>query len=415
MEALTRGTTFDVEAVRRDFPGLTQEVHGKPLAYLDNAASSQTPRQVVEALTEGYLRNRANVHRGVHQLAERATDAFEGARLRIQRLLNAPEDKEVIFTRGTTEAMNLVAQTFGRQRLGAGDEVLITTLEHHANIVPWQLLAEQTGCVLRVVPVSDAGEVTVEAVVEAITPRTKLLSCVHVSNALGTIVPLSEIVEAAHAREIPVVVDGAQAVPHLQVDVQALGCDFYAFSGHKLFGPTGIGALWGKREHLEAMPPYQGGGEMIQRVTFEKTTFNQIPWKFEAGTPHIVGAAGLGAAIDYWLGLDHEAVSVYERELLQYATDVLLEVEGLRILGPQGLEDKVSVVSFVVEGIHPHDLATILDREGVATRAGNHCTQPLMQRLGVPATTRASLAFYNTRGEVDQLVAALRTAQEIFG
>lgn len=403
---------FDVQAVRRDFPALAQEVHGKPLVYLDSAATAQKPRAVVEAEERYYLRDCANVHRGVHALAERATRAYEEARGKVARLLNA-EPRECVFVRGTTEAINLVAQSFARPRLREGDEVLVTHLEHHANIVPWQLVCEQTGATLRVVPIDDRGELVWEALEALLGPRTKVLSVSHASNALGTINPIAKIVELARGRGVPVVVDGAQGVPHGPVDVKALGCDFYAFSGHKAFGPTGIGVLWGKAAHLDAMPPYQGGGDMIRQVTFAKSTWAPIPVKFEAGTPNIAGVIGLGAAADYLLALDREAAAAWEQELLARATAALEELPGLRIVGQA--RDKVSVVSFTLEGAHPHDIATILDHEGVAVRAGHHCAQPLMERFGVPATARASFAFYNTLEEVDALVAALRKVQELFG
>ncbi|MBX3466843.1 MAG: cysteine desulfurase [Planctomycetes bacterium] len=403
---------FDVQAVRRDFPALAQEVHGRPLVYLDSAATAQKPRAVVEAEERYYLRDCANVHRGVHALAERATRAYEEARGKVARLLNA-EPRECVFVRGTTEAINLVAQSFARPRLREGDEVLVTHLEHHANIVPWQLVCEQTGATLKVVPIDDRGELVWEALEALLGPRTKVLSVSHASNALGTINPIAKIVELARSRGVPVVVDGAQGVPHGPVDVKALGCDFYAFSGHKAFGPTGIGVLWGKAAHLEAMPPYQGGGDMIRQVTFAKSTWAPIPVKFEAGTPNIAGVIGLGAAADYLLALDREAAAAWEQELLARATAALEELPGLRIVGQA--RDKVSVVSFTLEGAHPHDIATILDHEGVAVRAGHHCAQPLMERFGVPATARASFAFYNTLEEVDALVAALRKVQELFG
>ncbi|MCO5165214.1 MAG: cysteine desulfurase [Planctomycetes bacterium] len=403
---------FDVQAVRRDFPALAQEVHGKPLVYLDSAATAQKPRAVVEAEERYYLRDCANVHRGVHALAERATRAYEEARGKVARLLNV-EPRECVFVRGTTEAINLVAQSFARPRLREGDEVLVTHLEHHANIVPWQLVCEQTGATLRVVPIDDRGELVWEALEALLGPRTKLLSVSHASNALGTINPVTKIVELARSRGVPVVVDGAQGVPHGPVDVKALGCDFYAFSAHKAFGPTGIGVLWGKAAHLDAMPPYQGGGDMIRQVTFARSTWAPIPVKFEAGTPNIAGVIGLGAAADYLAALDREAAAAWEQELLARATAALEELPGLRIIGQA--RDKVSVVSFTLEGAHPHDIATILDHDGVAIRAGHHCAQPLMERFGVPATARASFAFYNTLEEVDALVAALRKVKELFG
>ncbi len=408
----TPSATFDVEAVRRDFPALDQLVHGKPLRYLDSAATAQKPRVVVEAEERYYLRDCANVHRGVHALAERSTKAYEEARGKVARALNA-DPRECVFVRGTTEAINLVAQSFARPRLREGDEVLVTALEHHANIVPWQLVCEQTGARLRVVPVDDRGELLLDELERLLGPRTKVLAVGHASNALGTINPIERMVEAARAHGVPVVVDGAQGVPHGRVDVKALGCDFYAFSGHKAFGPTGVGVLWGKAAHLEAMPPYQGGGDMIRTVTFERSTWAPIPVKFEAGTPNIAGVIGLGAALDYLSGLDRDAAAAWEQDLLARATGALEELEGLRIIGQA--REKVSVVSFVLEGAHPHDVATILDHEGVAIRAGHHCAQPLMARFNVPATCRASFAFYNTPEEVDALVAGLRRVKELFG
>jgi cysteine desulfurase/selenocysteine lyase len=403
---------FDVRRIRQDFPILQERVHGKPLVYLDNAATAQKPQAVIDTMVRSLAEENANIHRGVHALSERATKSFEDARTKVRRFINAADAHEIVFVRGTTEAINLVAQTFGRTRLTAGDEVLISALEHHSNIVPWQLLAEQTGIRLQVIPMTDAGELRLDQYEALLTARTKLVSLVHVSNSLGTINPVQEMVATAHARGIPVLLDGAQAVPHLKVDVQVLDCDFYAFSGHKMFGPTGIGVLYGKRALLESMPPYQGGGDMISSVTFEKSEYNIVPYKFEAGTPNITGAVGLGAAIDYLDGLDWPAVQAYEHELLAYGTERLARLTGVRILGTAA--SKASVLSFVMEHVHPHDIGTILDQEGVAIRTGHHCTQPVMERLGVPATARASLAFYNTRDEIDTLVAALGKVQEIF-
>jgi cysteine desulfurase/selenocysteine lyase len=403
---------FDVRRIRQDFPILQERVHGKPLVYLDNAATAQKPQSVIDTMVRSLAEENANIHRGVHALSERATRSFEEARTKVKRFINAADAHEVVFVRGTTEAINLVAQTFGRTRLASGDEVLISALEHHSNIVPWQLLAEQTGIRLQVIPMTDAGELRLDQYESLLTPRTKLVSLVHVSNSLGTINPVQEMVATAHARGIPVLLDGAQAVPHLKVDVQALDCDFYAFSGHKMFGPTGIGVLYGKRALLESMPPYQGGGDMISSVTFAKSDYNIVPYKFEAGTPNITGAVGLGAAIDYLEGLDWPGVQAYEHELLTYGTERLAGLSGVRILGTS--PNKASVLSFVMEHVHPHDIGTILDQEGVAIRTGHHCTQPVMERLGVPATARASLAFYNTRDEIDTLVAALHRVQEIF-
>jgi cysteine desulfurase/selenocysteine lyase len=403
---------FDVEAVRRDFPVLHQEIHDKPLAYLDNAASSQHPVQVIEAVAEYYRRDHANVHRGVHQLSQRATDAFEGAREKVRRFINAASEREVIFTRGTTEAINLVAQSWGRANLGAGDEIVISHLEHHANIVPWQLLCQQTGAELKVIPMTESGEIDVAAAREIIGPATRLLAFTHVSNALGTISPVAELTALARAAGALVLLDGAQGVPHMRVDVQALGCDFYAFSGHKMFAPTGIGVLWGREELLRAMPPWQGGGDMILAVTFEKTTYNELPWKFEAGTPHIAGAIGLGAAVDYLERLDFAAAAAWEHELLEYGTARLGEVPGLRIIGTS--PHKAAVISFTLEGVHPHDIGTIVDHAGVAIRTGHHCAMPVMDFYGVPATARASFAFYNTTDEIDRLAAALQQAREVF-
>jgi cysteine desulfurase/selenocysteine lyase len=403
---------FDVRRIRQDFPILQERVHGKPLVYLDNAATAQKPQAVIDTMVRSLAEENANIHRGVHALSERATKSFEDARTKVKRFINAADAHEIVFVRGTTEAINLVAQTFGRTRLKAGDEVLISTLEHHSNIVPWQMLADQIGIRLTVIPITDAGELRLDQYEALLTTRTKLVSLVHVSNSLGTINPVQEMIATAHARGIPVLLDGAQAVPHLKVDVQALDCDFYAFSGHKMFGPTGIGVLYGKRALLEGMPPYQGGGDMISSVTFEKSDYNIVPYKFEAGTPNITGAVGLGAAIDYLDGLDWPGVQAYEHELLAYGTERLSRLTGVRILGTAA--NKASVLSFVMEHVHPHDIGTILDQEGVAIRTGHHCTQPLMERLGVPATARASLAFYNTRDEIDTLVAALGKVQEIF-
>ena len=404
---------LDVTAIRRDFPILRQRVHGKPLVYLDNAATTQKPQAVLDALVHYYVEDNSNVHRGVHSLSGRATDSYEAARETARRFLNAADANEIVFVRGTTEGINLVAQTLGRTLVGAGDEIVISEMEHHSNIVPWQILGEQKGAKLRVIPVSDTGELLLDEFERLLNDRTKVVAIAHVSNVLGTINPVAEIVRLAKARGITVVVDGAQAVAHMPVDVQALGCDFYAFSGHKIFGPTGVGVLYGRKALLESMPVYQGGGGMIGRVTFERTTFADLPYKFEAGTPHIAGAIGLAAALDYLRAIGIERVAAYEDELLKYATGALTEVPGLRLTGTAPA--KASVLSFVLGDVHPHDVGTILDREGVAVRAGHHCCQPLMARLGVPATARASLALYNTREDVDALVAALRTVQEVFG
>jgi cysteine desulfurase/selenocysteine lyase len=404
--------SFDVERVCREFPILSEKVYGKPLIYLDSAATSQKPQRVIDAVSRFFLKENASVHRGVHLLAERATEEYEGARAKVQRFLNAEHAHEVIFVRGTTEAVNLVAQTYGRAHVGEGDEVLITAMEHHSNIVPWQMLCEEKHAQLRVAPINDAGELLLEGLESLLGPKTKLVAVTHVSNALGTINPIRRIVEMAHSRGARVLVDGAQAAPHLEVDVQALGCDFYAFSGHKMYGPTGIGVLYGKSELLEEMPPYQGGGDMILSVSFEKTVYNKPPCKFEAGTPNIAGAIGLAAAVDFLAGLDHDALVAHEHDLLVYGTGALSEVRGLRLLGTA--RSKVSVISFVLDDVHPHDVGTILDREGVAIRTGHHCAQPLMNRLGVAATARASLACYSRREDIDALVAGLGKVREVF-
>jgi len=403
---------FDVERVRQDFPILGQKVYGKPLVYLDSAATSQKPQGVIDAMSRFLLKENANVHRGVHYLAERATEAYEGARAKAQGFLNAEHVHEIIFVRGTTEAINLVAQTYGKKHVGEGDEVLITAMEHHSNIVPWQMLCEQTGARLRVAPINDDGELLLDEFERLIGPKTRLVAVTHVSNVLGTINPIGSIVKMAHARGARVLVDGAQAVPHLKIDVQALGCDFYVLSGHKMYGPTGIGVLYGRSELLEQMPPYQGGGDMILSVSFEKTVYNKPPYKFEAGTPNMAGAVGLGAAIDFLSSLEHEGLTAHEEDVLAYGTRLLSAVPGLRLIGTA--HAKASVLSFVLDGVHPHDIGTILDREGVAIRAGHHCAQPLMSRLGVPATARASLGCYSTRQDIDALVAGLGKVREIF-
>jgi len=404
---------LDVERIRRDFPALAQQVRGKPLVYLDNAATAHKPQVVLEAIQRYYAREYANVHRGVHWLSERATEAYEAAREKVRAFLNAPDRREVVFVRGTTEAINLVASSYGGSVLKPGDEVLVTEMEHHSNIVPWQLVCERTGARLRVAPMDDDGALIVEEFERLCTERTRIVAVTQLSNALGTVNPVARLVEIAHDRGAKVLVDGAQAAPHMPVDVQALGCDFYAFSGHKLYGPTGIGVLWARRELLEAMPPYQGGGEMIRQVTFERSTWAAVPAKFEAGTPHIVGAIGLGAAIDYVRGVGLEAIRRHEHELLAHATEALAEVPGLRIIGTA--PERAGLVSFVFDDIHPHDVGTILDHEGVAVRAGHHCAMPVMQRYDVPATTRASFALYNTREEIDALVAALHKVRSMFG
>jgi cysteine desulfurase/selenocysteine lyase len=403
---------FSVEEVRADFPILQQRIHGKPLVYLDSAATSQKPQTVIDAIVKFYSQDNANVHRGVHQLSERATADYEAARVKVQRFINAAKYREIVFVRGTTEGINLVAQSFGRPRLQQGDQIVISALEHHSNIVPWQMLCEQQGAQLRVAPVNPQGEVLLPELEQLLTPRTRLLAISHISNALGTINPVRKIVELAHRRGIPVLIDGAQAVPHLPVDVQSLDCDFYAFSGHKMFGPTGIGVLYGKEKWLEQMPPYQGGGDMILSVSFEKTVFNALPYKFEAGTPNVEAAIGLGAAIDYLEGLDVEGRIAHERELLAYGTSALSRFPGIRLIGTAA--EKSSVLSFVMDDVHPHDVGTILDREGIAVRTGHHCAQPVLRQFGVDATVRASLAFYNTQQELDALIRGLQKVQEIF-
>ena len=410
-DVAARGT-LDVGRIRGEFPALHQDVKGKPLVYLDNAASAQKPQQVIDALTSFYSNDYANIHRGVHELSERATRAYEGARLKVQRFLGAASEKEIVFVRGTTEGINLVAQTFGRAKVGEGDEVLITTMEHHSNIVPWQMLCEEKGAVLKVVPINERGELEMDELESLIGPRTRIVSVVHVSNALGTINPVQHIAEIAHAHGAVVLVDGAQAAPHLAIDVQQLGCDFYTISGHKMFGPSGIGALYARESLLEEMPPYQGGGDMIASVTFEKTTYNTLPYKFEAGTPNIAGTVGLGATIDYLENIGMARIGAYEEELLDYGTEKLRAIPGLRLIGEA--DHKASVLSFVLEGVHPHDVGTILDQEGIAIRTGHHCAQPVMDRYRIPATARASLAVYNTREDIDRLAAGLQTVQEIF-
>ncbi|MGE0372001.1 MAG: SufS family cysteine desulfurase [Gammaproteobacteria bacterium] len=403
---------FDVERIRGDFPALRQRVYGRPLVYLDNAASAQKPATVIDAIRGHYTDDYANVHRGLHYLSERASDAFEAARGKVRGFINAHEEREIIFVRGTTEAINLVAASFGQAHLKAGDEILITELEHHSNIVPWQLLGERLGTVLKVAPVNDAGELRLDEFERLLGPRTRLVAVTHISNALGSINPVRRIVELAHDVGARVLIDGAQAVPHAAVDVRALDCDFYAFSGHKLYGPTGIGVLYGKAELLESMPPYQGGGEMIREVSFARSTYAELPHKFEAGTPHIVGAIGLGAAIDYLQGVGLESVARHEEDLLAYATARLREIPGLRLVGTAA--DKAGIASFLLDGVHTHDVGTILDRHGVAVRAGHHCAMPLMTRLGLNGTTRASFALYNTRAEVDALLEAIQQVREMF-
>ena len=403
---------FDVTRIREDFPILKELVQGKPLVYLDNAATTQKPQAVIDALVNYYMTENSNVHRGVHTLSQLATDAYEGAREKVRQFINAEHDKEIIFVRGTTEGINLVAQTYGRANIGPGDEIIITAMEHHSNIVPWQILCEEKGARLKVIPINDDGELLLEEYENLLSPRTKFVSVVHQSNALGTINPVERIIELAHARDIPVLLDGAQAVAHVPIDVQKMGCDFYAFSGHKLYGPTGVGALYGRAELLDAMPPYQGGGEMIRSVTYEKTLYNVLPAKFEAGTQNIAGSVGLGAAIDYVTGVGMENIGAYEKELLDYGTQRLSEIELVQLIGTA--RHKGSILSFVMENAHPHDVGTILDTEGVAVRTGHHCAQPLMDRYGVPATIRASLAFYNTKEEIDTLVKGIDRVIEVF-
>ena len=404
---------LDVERIRADFPALHQEVHGRPLVYLDNAATTQKPRRVIDTVTHFYEHDCANVHRGVHLLSQRATVAYERARTTIKDHLGAADSREIVFTRGTTEAVNLVASSFVRPRIGPGDEILITGMEHHSNIVPWQLLCEATGAHLKVVPINDEGELELDRYAELLSDRTKIVGVVHVSNALGTVNPVKTMIELAHARSIPVLVDGAQAVPHAAVDVRELDCDFYAFSGHKTYGPTGIGALYGKREHLLEMVPYQGGGDMILSVTFDETIYAEPPHRFEAGTPNIEGAIGLAAALDYLSSLGLDAVAAHEAELLETATEAVLAIPGVRLIG--AAEHRAGALSFVMDGIHPHDIGTILDSEGVAIRAGHHCAQPVMQRFGISATVRASFGIYNTMDEIERLVEGLHKVREVFG
>ncbi len=410
--ATVSAPVFKVDELRQDFPLLSREVRGKPLVYLDNAATAQKPLCVIESLNKYYREYNSNIHRGVHTLSEEATSAYESARGKCRAFLNAASDKEIIFVKGTTDAINLVAASYGRGNIQAGDEIIISWMEHHSNIVPWQLLCEQSGAVLKVIPINDAGELIMDEYRKLLGPQTKLVSIGHISNALGSVNPIKEIIDLAHQHQALVFVDGAQAVPHAAVDVQELDCDFYAFSAHKLFGPTGIGVLYGKQALLEAMPPYQGGGDMIKMVTFEKTMYNELPYKFEAGTPHIAGGIALGTAIDYITDIGLQAIAAYEHELLEYATEAALKIDGLRLIGTA--KNKVSILSFVLDKVHPHDLGTILDHEGVAIRAGHHCAMPVMDRFGVPATARASFAFYNTRDEIDILIKGITYAKEVF-
>ncbi len=403
---------LDIEKIRQNFPILHQEVNGKPLVYLDNAATSQKPKQVIEALDKYYQEDNANIHRGVHTLSERSTAYYENARVNIRNFLNADSKEEIIFVRGATEGINLIAQSYGRTNLKGGDEIIISEMEHHSNIVPWQLLCEQTGALLKIIPINDDGELIIEEFEKLLNPQTKIVSVVHISNALGTINPIQAIINRTHEHNAIVIIDGAQAAPHAAVDVQALDCDFYVFSGHKLFGPTGVGVLYGKTELLEAMPPWQGGGDMIKMVSFEKTMYANLPYKFEAGTPNIAGVIGLDTAINYinMIGLD--AIAAYEHELLNYATEKMGQVEGLRLIGTAA--QKTSILSFIMDSIHPHDIGTILDHKGIAIRTGHHCAMPVMTHFNVPATARASFSFYNTFAEIDSLIHALEKAREVF-
>ncbi|HVL68586.1 MAG TPA: cysteine desulfurase [Vicinamibacterales bacterium] len=406
-------STLDVERIRQDFPILRRRVHGRPLVYLDNAATTQKPQAVLDAIARYYSETNANVHRGVHHLSEIATDAYEGARAKVRAYFNAASDREIVFTRNATESINLVAQAFARPRLQPGDEVLISAMEHHSNIVPWQLVCEERGARLRVAPIDDAGELMFDAFERLLTERTRIVAITHMSNALGTVNPVREIVRAAHARGVPVMVDGSQAAYHMPVDVRSLDADFYVATGHKLYGPTGIGVLYGRETLLEAMPPFLGGGDMIASVTFERSTWNELPYKFEAGTPNIEGAIGLGAAVDYIRSVGLEAIERHEQELLAYGTAMLEALPGVRLVGTA--PRKASILSFVMENVHPHDIGTIVDREGIAIRTGHHCAQPVMERFCIPATARASLAMYNTRAELDALGAALTKVHEVFG
>ena len=404
--------TFDVAKIRGDFPILKQQVNGKPLVYLDNASTSQKPQVVIDTLVRYYTTENSNVHRGVHSLSQQASEDYEATRTKVRHFINADNDREIIFVRGTTEGINLVAQSYGRQHVGEGDEVIISAMEHHSNIVPWQILCQEQGAHLRVIPINDAGELLLDEYEKLLSPRTKLVSIAHMSNVLGTINPTEQVVAMAHSRGVPVLVDGAQAAPHMSVDVRKLDCDFYAFSGHKLYGPTGIGILYGRAELLESMPPYQSGSDMIKSVTFERTLYNDLPYKFETGTPNIAGVVGLGAAIDYVVSLGLDRIAAYEHEVLEYGTRRLSTISGLRLIGTA--REKAGVLSFVMESAHPHDIGTILDTEGIAIRTGHHCAQPLMDRFGISATARASLAFYNTKEEIDSLVKGIARVLEVF-
>jgi len=407
-----KSAEFDLLEIRREFPALHQKVHGKPLVYLDNAATTQKPKAVIDAVTQFYRSDCSNVHRAVHTLSDRATNAYEAARKSVKQFINARSESEIVFVRGATEAINLVMNSFVRPRMKAGGEIVISALEHHSNIVPWQLLSEQTAARLVVAPINDDGELMLHEFERCLSPRAVFVAVAHISNALGTVMPVREIVQMAHARNIPVLIDGAQAVAHVGVDVQELDCDFYAFSGHKVFGPTGIGVLYGRENLLDEMPPYQAGGDMIRSVTFEKTTYNELPYKFEAGTPHIAGSIGLGAALEYLKRVGIDRAGAHERELLAYGAELLTAIPGLRMIGTA--REKVGVLSFVLEGVHPHDVGTILDRDGIAVRTGHHCAQPVMDRFGVPATTRASLALYNSKAELDALANSIRRVQKLF-
>ncbi|MGZ8218097.1 SufS family cysteine desulfurase [Methylomagnum sp.] len=404
---------YDLASIREDFPILKQTIHGKPLVYLDNAASTQKPRAVIDSIRKVYEEDYSNVHRGVHSLSQRCTELFEGAREKVQHFLNAKHSHEIIFVRGATEAINLVAQSYGRSKIGAGDEILITAMEHHSNIVPWQMLCEQTGAVLKVAPMDKQGELLMDEFAALLSDRTKLVAVVHMSNALGTINPIKQIIDLAHARGVPVLVDGAQSAPHLAVDVQALDCDFFCLSAHKLYGPSGIGVLYGKESLLKAMPPYQGGGDMIRRVTFEKSEYNALPYKFEAGTPNIADTIAFGTALDYVQAIGLDAIAAHEHRLLDYATQRAAHVPGLNLVGTAA--NKGAILSFTLDRIHPHDIGTILDHFGIAIRAGHHCAMPVMDFYGVPATARASFGLYNTFEEVDILMDGIRQVIEIFG
>lgn len=412
MKQATQTVSYDIETIRDDFPILKQQVNGKPLVYLDNGATAQKPKQVIEVLDQYYREYNSNIHRGVHTLSEKATGEYEAARLKIKTFINAESIQQVILTSGTTASINLVAQSYGRSTLKQGDEIIITEMEHHSNIVPWQMLCEQTGAKLKVVPINDKGELIMEEYESLLNDRTRLVAVVHISNALGTINPVEDIIKLAHDREIPVLLDGAQAVPHCPVDVQALDCDFYCFSGHKLFGPTGTGVLYGKKALLESMPPWQGGGDMIRTVRFDETTYNDLPYKFEAGTPHIAGVIGTGAAIDYVSAIGMDNIALYESELLAYATEKMSAIDGLKLVGTA--DNKAGILSFIMKDIHPHDIGTILDQHGVAIRTGHHCAMPVMERYEIPATARASLALYNTRDDIDHLVDAINNVAKVF-